>query len=101
MDQKELPFTLLCQLSQTTRCKDGLSIITNKRISIVDDDEPYITSLKVGLEYDEDDEFKVDTFNDSIAEQLNYKTAYYDLLLLDVKMPVCFRHLLYETNFNI
>ena len=59
----------------------------NKRISIVDYDEPDITtSLKVGLEqYNEDDEFAVDTFNDSIAEQLNYKTAYYDLLLLDFK----------------
>jgi hypothetical protein len=42
--------------------------------------------LKVDLEYnEEDDEVKVDTFNGSIAAYLNYKTAYYDLLLLDFK----------------
>jgi hypothetical protein len=40
----------------------------NKGTSIVDDDEPDITSsLKVDLEYNKDDEFKVYTFNDSIA----------------------------------
>jgi hypothetical protein len=39
------------------------------RISILDYDEPDITSsLKVDLEYnEEDDEVKVDTFNGSIA----------------------------------
>lgn len=39
------------------------------------------------LEYNEDDEFKVDTFKHCIAAQLNYKTAYYGLLFLDGKMP--------------
>ena len=41
----------------------------NQRISTVeDDDESYITlSLNVGLEYNKDDEFKVYTFNHSIA----------------------------------
>ena len=53
MEQKEPRFTLLCQLSiDNKRCKGGRSsIIMNKRISIVDYDEPDITtSLKVGLE---------------------------------------------------
>ena len=35
---------------------------------------------------DEDDEFKVDTFNDSIEALSNYKTGHYDLLILDIKM---------------
>jgi hypothetical protein len=33
----------------------------------------------------EDDEFKVDTFNDSINELSDYKTDHYDLLLIDAK----------------
>jgi CheY-like chemotaxis protein len=45
-----------------------------------------LPSLKTGLECDEDDEFKVDTFNDPIETLSNYKTGHYDLLL-DVKMP--------------
>jgi len=54
---------------------------------LIVDDEPDITSsLKIGLEYNEDDEFKVDTFNDSIEALSNYKTRHYDLLL-DIKMP--------------
>jgi DNA-binding response OmpR family regulator len=56
---------------------------------LIVDDEPDITSsLKIGLEYNEDDEFKVDTFNDSIEALSNYKTGHYDLLLLDIKMPI-------------
>jgi DNA-binding response OmpR family regulator len=59
----------------------------NKRILIVDDEPDITSSLKIGLEYNEGDEFKVDTFNDSIEALLNYKTGHYDLLLLDIKMP--------------
>jgi DNA-binding response OmpR family regulator len=58
----------------------------NKRILIVDDEPAITSSLKIGLEYNEDNEFKVDTFNDSIEALLNYKTGHYDLLL-DIKMP--------------
>jgi CheY-like chemotaxis protein len=55
---------------------------------IVDDEQPDIApNLKIGLECDEDDEFNVDTFNNSIEALSNYKTGHYDLLLLDVKMP--------------
>jgi DNA-binding response OmpR family regulator len=57
-----------------------------KRIFIVEDEPDIAPSLKIGLECDEDDEFKVDTFNDSIEALSNYKTSHYDLLLLDVKM---------------
>jgi two-component system, OmpR family, response regulator ChvI len=54
---------------------------------IVDDELDITSSLKIGLECNEDDEFKVDTFNDSIEALSNYKTGHYDLLLLDVNMP--------------
>ncbi len=59
----------------------------NKRVLIVDDEPDIASSLKIGLECDEDDEFKVDTFNDSIEALSNYKTGHYDLIILDIKMP--------------
>jgi DNA-binding response OmpR family regulator len=58
----------------------------NKRVLIVDDEPDITSSLKIGLEYNED-EFKVDTFNDSMEALSNYKTGHYDLLILDIKMP--------------
>ena len=51
----------------------------NKRILIVDDEPDITSSLKIGLEYNEDDEFKVDTFNDPMEALSNYKTGHYDL----------------------
>ena len=72
----------------TTKYKGNQSRMTTtkKRILLVDDEPDITSSLKMGLEYSED-EFKVDTFNDSIEALSNYKTGYYDLLLLDIKMP--------------
>jgi DNA-binding response OmpR family regulator len=55
-----------------------------KRILIVDD-EPDITRLcSLALEYHG---FKVDTFNDSEEALSNFKPDYYDLVILDIKMP--------------
>ena len=55
-----------------------------KRILIVDD-EPDITRLcSLALEYYG---FKVDTFNDSEEALSNFKPDYYDLVILDIKMP--------------
>jgi two-component system, OmpR family, response regulator ChvI len=53
---------------------------------LVVDDEPDITlSLKKGLEYNG---FTiVDTFNDPLLALSSFKTDFYDLILLDVKMP--------------
>lgn len=54
------------------------------RILIVDD-EPDITSvLKKGLEQSG---FVVDTFNDPEQALSNYKPNYYDVLILDIRMP--------------
>ncbi len=55
-----------------------------KRILAVDD-EPDITRLcSLALEYHG---FKVDTFNDSEEALSNFKPDYYDLVILDIKMP--------------
>jgi DNA-binding response OmpR family regulator len=55
-----------------------------KRILAVDD-EPDITRLcSLALEYYG---FKVDTFNDSEEALSNFKPDYYDLVILDIKMP--------------
>src|ERR671919_73999 len=55
-----------------------------KRILVIDD-EPDLTRLcSLALEYHG---FKVDTFNDSEGALSNFKPDYYDLVILDIKMP--------------
>jgi CheY-like chemotaxis protein len=55
-----------------------------KKILAVDD-EPDLTMLcSLALEYHG---FKVDTFNDPQEALSNYKPDYYDLVILDIKMP--------------
>jgi DNA-binding response OmpR family regulator len=55
-----------------------------KKILVVDD-EPDITILfSLALEYHG---FKVDTFNDPLEALIDYKPDYYDLVILDIKMP--------------
>jgi len=64
-----------------------------KRISVVDD-EPDLTKLcSLALEYHG---FKVDTFNDSREALSNFKPDYYDLVILDIKMPKMEGFELYE-----
>jgi DNA-binding response OmpR family regulator len=58
--------------------------MAKKRICFVDD-EPDITLLcKIVLE---DEGFKVDTFTDSLLALSNFKPSFYDLVILDIKMP--------------
>src|ERR671924_2143106 len=55
-----------------------------KKILAVDD-EPDLTMLcSLALEYHG---FKVDAFNDPQEALSNYKPGYYDLVILDIKMP--------------
>jgi DNA-binding response OmpR family regulator len=57
---------------------------SQKRILAVDD-EPDLTKLcSLALEYHG---FKVDTFNDPQEALSSYKSDYYDLVILDIKMP--------------
>ena len=55
-----------------------------KRILVVDDESDIGVTLKVILEKYE---FVVDTFSDSVIALNNFKPNFYDLLIIDIKMP--------------
>jgi DNA-binding response OmpR family regulator len=55
-----------------------------KRILVVDDEPDLTRVYSLALEYHG---FKVDTFNDSEEVLSNFKPDYYDLVILDIKMP--------------
>ena len=56
-----------------------------KRILIVDDEADITLSFSLALE--DSGLFVVDTCNDPLVALSNYRPNYYDLLLLDIKMP--------------
>ena len=63
----------------------GKDIVTNTKNILLIDDEPDITfTIKSILE---DNGFKVDSFTDSISALDNYQINFYDLVILDLKMP--------------
>jgi two-component system, OmpR family, sensor histidine kinase VicK len=64
-----------------------------KRIFLVDDDYDHTITFKMGLELAG---FEVDTYNDSVIALSNFKPDYYDLLLIDVRMPKIDGFELYE-----
>ena len=55
-----------------------------KKILLVDD-EPDITFTIKGIL--KENGFKIDTFNDPITSLKSYRSNFYDLILLDIKMP--------------
>ena len=55
-----------------------------KKFLLVDDEPDVIYTIKNILE---DNGFQVDTFNDSTTALKSYKSNYYDLVILDIKMP--------------
>ena len=55
-----------------------------KRIFLVDDNYDHTVTFKVGLELAG---FEVDAYNDSAIALSKFKPDYYDLLLIDIKMP--------------
>ena len=63
------------------------------RIFLVDDDYDHTITFKVGLELAG---FEVDTYNDSVIALSKFKPDYYDLLLIDIKMPKIDGFELYE-----
>jgi signal transduction histidine kinase/CheY-like chemotaxis protein len=64
-----------------------------KRIFLVDDDYDHTITFKMGLELAG---FEVDTYNDSAIALSKFKPDYYDLLLIDVRMPKIDGFELYE-----
>jgi two-component system, OmpR family, response regulator ChvI len=57
-----------------------------KRILIVDDEADITLSFSLALE--DSGLFEVDTYNDPLVALSNYRPNSYDLLLLDIRMPV-------------
>jgi DNA-binding response OmpR family regulator len=56
-----------------------------KKILIIDDNEDITMSLRVILErYG----FKTDSYSDSVLANKNFRNGQYDLVILDIKMPV-------------
>jgi CheY-like chemotaxis protein len=57
---------------------------SSSRVLIVDDEPDIITLFELALR---DSGFEVDSFNDPLAALSNFKPCYYDLVILDIKMP--------------
>ena len=64
-----------------------------KRIFLVDDNYDHTVTFKVGLELAG---FEVDAYNDSAIALSKFKPDYYDLMLIDIKMPKMDGFELYE-----
>jgi DNA-binding response OmpR family regulator len=58
--------------------------IKGKRIMVVDDESDLTLFYSMSLEYHG---FIVDAFNDPRKALSNFKSNYYDLIVLDIKMP--------------
>jgi two-component system, OmpR family, response regulator ChvI len=56
----------------------------NKRILLVDDESDVTMALTFALE---DYGFEVDSYNNPLVALSNFKSNYYDLAILDIKMP--------------
>ena len=56
----------------------------NNRIFVVDDEPDIKLTIKIALE---ENDFKVDAFDDPILALDNFRKGSYDLLILDIKMP--------------
>ena len=54
------------------------------RVLVVDDEPDIITLFELALR---DRGFEVDSFSDPLAALSNFKPCYYDLVILDIKMP--------------
>ena len=62
------------------------SVMRNKRILIVDDEKDITDTFKIALEQQKEG-FEVITYNDPELALLQFKENWFDLLLLDIKMP--------------
>ncbi len=58
--------------------------MTKDSILLIDDESDITFTIKNILE---DNGFKVDSFTDSISALDNYQINFYDLVILDIKMP--------------
>ncbi len=66
---------------------------SKKKVLIVDDEPDVTDTFKLGLEQNG---FSVDTFNDPEIALSNFNPNFYDIMLLDIKMPKMNGFELYE-----
>jgi two-component system, OmpR family, response regulator ChvI len=66
---------------------------SKKKVLIVDDEPDITDTFKLGLEQNG---FSVDTFNDPEIALSNFNPNFYDIMLLDIKMPKMNGFELYE-----
>jgi DNA-binding response OmpR family regulator len=59
--------------------------VKGKRIMVVDDESDLTLFYSMALEYQG---FNVEAFNDPKKALSNFKPNYYDLVILDIKMPI-------------
>jgi DNA-binding response OmpR family regulator len=69
--------------------KDHISFtsIQNKRILIIDDNSDIAFTLRIGLESNDAD-MEVYSYDNPINALIDFKPNFYDLLLIDVNMPL-------------
>ena|SRR5688572_26926721 len=69
--------------------KDHISFtsIQNKRILIIDDNSDIAFTLRIGLE-NNDADMEVYSYDNPINALIDFKPNFYDLLLIDVNMPL-------------
>ncbi|MDP9287260.1 MAG: response regulator [Thermoproteota archaeon] len=78
---------------QSRQENTGASPTASSRLMAVDDDADITFTLKKELEQSG---FSLDVFNDPIVALSNFKSDYYDLILLDIKMPQMNGYELYQ-----
>ena len=59
-------------------------MIENKKILIVDDDPDILLTFKIGLE---SNGFDVDSYNNPLLALKSFRSNFYDILLIDIRMP--------------
>ena len=65
----------------------SLNLHQHKRILIVDDDSDITFTLRIGLE-NNDTAMQVYSYNNPVNALIDFKPNFYDLLLIDVNMPL-------------
>jgi DNA-binding response OmpR family regulator len=76
----------------------------HKRILVVDDNSDIAFTLRIGLE-DSDPTMQVHSFDNPLTALLEFKPDFYDLLLIDVNMPLMdgfqLTHKLLQKDVNV
>lgn len=76
----------------------------HKRILVVDDNSDIAFTLRIGLE-DSDPTMKVHSFDNPVTALLEFKPDFYDLMLIDVNMPLMdgfqLTHKLLQKDVNV